>query len=123
MLDKMKNSNEMQKMVDKKQVLDFDDIRTNYCGMEIGTEFIFSDMTAETLAQNIYKMKTINDEKMRPSIRFGKCMKHVKFESIMKILDYSTLKVTVQYDEVPLEEMMMNSDLFKENMRRDNETG
>jgi len=36
--------------------------------MEISTEFIFSDMTAETLAQNIYKMKTINDEKMRPKL-------------------------------------------------------
>ena len=91
--------------------------------MEISTEFIFSDMTAETLAQSIYKMKTINDESMRPSLQFGKCMTFVKFESVMKILDYSCLKVSIVYDEVPLKDMMMASKIFIANMERDNETG
>ena len=50
-------------------------------------------------------------------------MTFVKFESIMKILDYSTLKVSIVYDEVPLKDMMMASKIFLANMERDNETG
>jgi len=123
MLDKMKSPTEMQKMVDKKQVLDFDDIKTTFCNMEISTDFIFSDMTADTLAQNIYKMKTINDEDKRPRLRFGKCMAYANFESVMKILDFSTLKVIVEYDKVPLQEMMMASTAFLEEMEKDNKTG
>lgn len=84
-------------MVDRDEVLDFDDIKTNFCNMEISTEFIFSDMTAETLAQNIYKMKTINDVAMRPRLKFGKCMEFITFESVMKILDFSNLKVIIEY--------------------------
>ena len=123
MLEKMKSPTDMQKMVDNKQVLDFDDIKTTFCNMEISTEFIFSDMTADTLAQNIYKMKTINDENNRPSLRFGKCMAFVNFESVMKILDYSSFKIKVEYENVDLKTMMMASKEFLDEMERDNETG
>ena len=44
-------------------------------------------------------------------------MTFVKFESVMKILDYSTLKVSIVYYEVPLKDMMMASKIFLANMK------
>ena len=109
MLDKLKSSKVMQQMVQDEEILDFDDLKTTFCMMEIGVQFLFSDQTAETLAQSIYKMKTIEDEKSRPTLRIGQCMTHINFESLMKVLDYSTMKVIIQIDNVPVKQMMMAS--------------
>jgi hypothetical protein len=111
-LDKMKNSDKMHELVAKDKAMDYDQVQTNFCGMSINTEFLFSDQTAETLAMNIYKMKTILDEKDQPKLKIGKCMKYVNLESIMKILDFSTLKINVLYSEVPVKQMMLDSPNF-----------
>lgn len=80
--------------------------------MDIGVEFLFSDQTAETLAQSIYKMKSIEDPANRPTLRLGKCMTHVKLDSMLRVLDFSTMKVNMNHDNVPLRDMMMTSPGF-----------
>ena len=57
-------------------------------------------------------MKTIEDEQSRPNLSIGKCMTFITFESLMKILDYSTMKVIINYENVLVKEMMMASNNF-----------
>jgi hypothetical protein len=70
--------------------------------MTVNIDFSFSNQTAQTLAQALFKLKSAEEEKDRPKFVVGECMEYVDFSAFRTVLEYSTLKASIDYKDVPL---------------------
>ena len=64
------------------------------------------------MAQGLFKLKSVEEEDERPKFVVGQCMEYVDFSAFRTVLEYSTLKASIDYKDVPLKIMMKESAHF-----------
>jgi hypothetical protein len=60
----------------------------------------------------------VEEENERPKFTVGECMEYVDFSAFRTVLEYSTLKATIDYKNVPLQVMMIESNHFKNEIKK-----
>ena len=90
-----------------KKPLDYDKIQTELCGMTVNIDFSFSNQTAQTFAQALFKLKSVEEEDDRPKFVIGQCFEYVDFSAFRTVLEYSTLKACIDYSSFDLQDMML----------------
>jgi hypothetical protein len=70
------------------------------------------------LAQALFKLKSVEEEDERPRFVVGQCMEYVDFSAFRTVLEYSMLKASIDYSNVPLQIMMLESNHFKNEIKK-----
>jgi hypothetical protein len=60
----------------------------------------------------------VDEESERPVFMVGQSMEYVDFSAFRQVLEYSTLKAIILYQNVPLKELMMESKHFINEVQR-----